>query len=404
MQKTLDYLYGLERFGIKLGLEVVGELLRLLGNPQEKFKSIHIAGTNGKGSTANFIYSVLKEARYKVGIYTSPHLVKFNERINVGGEEITDSELVELTKKIKMVVEENDLSPTFFEFTTALMFLYFAEKKVDYAIIETGMGGRLDATNVLHPLVSVITNISLDHTKYLGESKLEIAQEKVAIVKENGILVTSEEDYLVLELFEKVCKEKKAELIVLDNVSDIEIKMFGKHQKKNAALAKKVIEVSGIKVNESDLRKGLLKAKWPGRLQVVNEKPFVILEGAHNVEGMKKLREFLAEYLVETKFEKKILVLGIAKDKEIKKLVDLIVPFFDEIILTKGNFKPAELEVIEKEISKEVIKIEDPKKAVETAISLVEEKGFVLVTGSLYLVGDVLKYIPDFSNLFKKIK
>ena len=295
MQETLDYLYGLERFGIKLGLEVVTELLELLGNPQDQLKSIHIAGTNGKGSTANFIYSVLKEAGYKVGLYTSPHLIKFNERIKINDVEISDNELVELTELIKK--KKKNLQPTFFEFTTALAFLYFAQQKCDYVVIETGMGGRLDATNVLNPLVSVITNVSLDHTKYLGEDKLQIAGEKAAIIKENGIVVTGEKDGNVLELFLKVCLEKNAELVILKeeeiNKSDLKITMLGKHQLRNAALAKKAIELSQIKITPNAMEQWLMKAKWPGRLQMVCDKPLVILDGAHNVVGMEKLKEFV---------------------------------------------------------------------------------------------------------------
>src|SRR3989344_2116826 len=185
-QSTLDYLYNLERFGIKLGLEAINDLLQLLDNPQNKFRSIHIAGTNGKGSVSAYLAAILSQAGYKVGWYTSPHLIRFNERIRVDGKEIEDEELARLTKSIKDKAGKNNLSPTFFEFTTALAFLYFAEQKVDWAVIEAGMGGRLDATNVLKPEVSVITGISFDNQKYLGDTLEKIAGEKAGIIKEDS--------------------------------------------------------------------------------------------------------------------------------------------------------------------------------------------------------------------------
>ena len=316
---------------------------------------------------------------------------------------------------IKKKAEDHQLQPTFFEFTTALTFLYFAQQKVDYAVVEVGLGGRLDATNVLNPLVSVITNISLDHTQYLGETKLEIAGEKAAIIKENSLVVTGEEDNQVLELFKEVCLEKSSQLVVLSKENDLEdsnlkIQMLGKHQLKNAALAKKVIGVSGIKVPSVAIRKGLEQAEWPGRLQVVHEQPLVVLDGAHNVEGMNKLKEFVSDLMGSRKFNKKILVLGMAKDKEIGKMLPLIIFFFDEFILTQGNFKPTELEVLEKEINgclaqkKTIFKINHPKKAMEKAAQLAKKEDLVLVTGSLYMVGDVLKYVPDFNKLFKGTK
>src|SRR3989338_1157699 len=178
---ALEYLYGLERFGIKLGLEVITTLLNTLGNPHQQYKSIHIAGTNGKGSTAAFLAQILIEAGYKVGLYTSPHLIQFNERIKINGKDISELDLINLIAVIKEKAEKNNLQLTFFEFTTALAFFYFAQQKIDVAVVETGMGGRLDVTNVIQPEVTIITNISLDHQQYLGETKEEIAAEKSGI-------------------------------------------------------------------------------------------------------------------------------------------------------------------------------------------------------------------------------
>ena len=198
-------MYSLERFGMKLGLDVITDLLQHLGNPHLQFKSIHVAGTNGKGSTCSFLASILQEAGYKTALYTSPHLVKFNERIKVNGNDISDQYLASLAKKIKKTAEQHKIELTFFEFTTALAFLYFARQKVDIVVVETGMGGRLDATNVLHPLLSVITNISFDHQKHLGDTLEKIAWEKAGIIKKDGIIVTAERNPAVLEVFREEC-------------------------------------------------------------------------------------------------------------------------------------------------------------------------------------------------------
>ena len=235
MQLTLDYLYNLERFGIKLGLEAITELLGLLDNPQKKFKSVHIAGTNGKGSVSAYLAAILQEASYKVGWYTSPHLIKFNERIRVDGKAIENRELVRLTELIKEKVE-GKIQPTFFEFTTALAFLYFAEQKVDFAVVEVGMGGRLDATNVLNPEVAVITNISFDHQKHLGNTLEKIAGEKAGIIKENGKVVVGKRDIGLVKLFKEKCEEKKSTLF-LAGKEQIETPLLGRHQQENANTA-----------------------------------------------------------------------------------------------------------------------------------------------------------------------
>lgn len=440
MQPTLDYLYNLQRFGIKLGLEEITKLVQALDNPQNQFKSIHVAGTNGKGSTAAFIASILQQAGYKVGLYTSPHLIRFNERIRINGKEITDKELVKYTKKIQEKVEQHKIPATFFEFTTALAYLYFAQNKVDFAVIETGMGGRLDATNVIIPEISVITNISIDHTEHLGKTKLQIAAEKAAIIKEKGLVVTAENDTEIVDLFRDISEKKNARLFVLDdevnykpeksNLIDnlylkeqpftvsgklngkFTIKLLGKHQLKNASLALLVIYLLKEKgylnnVNSDTLKLGLEKTTWSGRLEIISQKPLTIVDGAHNVEGMKCLREFIVQLpsfaqlsKQKTLPKKKILILGIAKDKEIEKMIHLIVPLADEVILSQGNYKPADLDVLEKEVkkyNKNIKKFTEVEEAIKEAIISAKEDDIILITGSLYLVGDVLKH----RNLFK---
>ncbi|MBU1622615.1 MAG: bifunctional folylpolyglutamate synthase/dihydrofolate synthase [Nanoarchaeota archaeon] len=388
MEPTLDYLYGLKRFGMKLGLEEIRNLLKTLGNPEEQFKSIHIAGTNGKGSVSAYLAAILQEAGYKVGWYTSPHLIKFNERIRVNGKEISDLELVRLTKIIKG--KSAELEPTFFEFTTALAFLYFAEQKVDFAVVETGLGGRLDATNVLNPVVSVITTISFDHQKHLGNSLAEIAYEKACIIKENGRAVIGRGNKEVLDVLEKKCADKNAKLIIATE-ENIKTPLLGKHQQENANTAITVARL--LKINEEEIKQGIAKAKWPGRLEFVSEN--VLIDCAHNVAGMEKLVEF-----VKRLGKRKVLVLGMAEDKEIAKMVRLIVPLFENVIITQGNHKPASMEVIADEVLKyvkDVKKIRNVEEAMKMALNSVSEDELVLITGSIYLVGDVLKVLKDTS-------
>ncbi len=414
MQKVLDYLYGLERFGIKLGLDVVKELLTKLGNPQDKFKSVHIAGTNGKGSTACFLDSILRVSGKNVGLYTSPHLINFNERIRINGKKISDFDLARLTIKIKEVCEKNEIHATFFEFTTIIAFLYFAENNIDYAIIETGLGGRLDATNVLNPEISVITNIDIDHTKHLGETKEKIAVEKAGIIKKNSLVVTGEQDSSLLDIFRNACKEKESELYVLNEelsfdlvTSDLMgqeffltgiiegnffIKMLGAHQVKNAALA--ILTANLLEIFKSYIQEGLSNAYWSGRLEIIKEEPLIIVDCAHNLAGIKELVNF-----VKRIDKKKILLLGTSEDKEISKMLELLIPLFDKVVLAQGNYKPASLDLLEKEVRKycsEVYAYSDLKGAITKSLELTEE--MLVITGSIYLVGDVLGH----RNLFKQ--
>ncbi|MBI2111932.1 bifunctional folylpolyglutamate synthase/dihydrofolate synthase [Candidatus Woesearchaeota archaeon] len=402
-------MYSLEHFGIKLGLETITKLLHLLNNPQNKVKCIHIAGTNGKGSTTAYISQILQEAGYTVGMYTSPHLVKFNERIRVNGQEISDKDIIKSIKKIKVVCEQNNLQPSFFECTTALAFLYFAEKKVDFAVIEVGMGGKLDATNVINPLMSIITNISFDHQKNLGSTLKKIAVEKAGIIKENGLVLTGDKNINIIKIFKKNSEKKNAKFFILNhdyttlksslkgvfftfNNNQYSLKLLGEHQVTNACLAIQGILLlhkrGEIQVSLSQIQKGLLKTRWVGRLQILKKKPLIIIDGAHNVAGMTVVKKF-----VENIAHRKVLVLAIAKDKDIPEMIKLIVPLFEQVILTQGNYKPASLDTLEKWISPHripITKIKNPVKAVEKALSLVKKEDLILITGSLYLVGDVL--------------
>ena len=413
---ALKYIYSLEKFGIRLGLDNVTKLLELLGNPQNSYKTIHVAGTNGKGSVVAMCTAILSEAGYKVGMYISPYLVNFRERIQVNGKYISRKELVDYFIKIKKqadYLEKKGIQITYFEFVTAMAFLYFKDKKVDFAVIEVGMGGRLDATNTIKPLVSVITNIGLEHTDYLGSSKIKIAGEKAGIIKENSVLVTAEPDSKIKKLFRNVCFKRNTKyLSVMDNYSfydyspnldwqqfkvrgkienySLKIGLLGKHQIINAMTAIAAIEeliLSGIVIRKKDILKGLKKAKWPGRLEIVKKNPLVMLDCAHNPHGMQTLVDFIREL----RYNRLILVLGISSDKDISEMIKMVVPFSDKLIITQAKYRGAEPKILEKETkkyAKDIVAIKDVKKAVKEALKLAKKGDAVIITGSIFTVSE----------------
>ena len=418
IDSLLNYLYGLERFGIKLGLTAIEKVLDAIGNPHRSITTVHVAGTNGKGSTCAYISSILIEEGYKVGLYTSPHLVRFNERIMINNNEISDDDIIELTGFIKKKLEEKNLTATFFEFTTALAFLYFKKKEIDIAVIEVGMGGRLDATNVITPVVCVITNVGFDHMEHLGKTIDKIAFEKAGIIKEGVPLITSEENPEALRVFRSVCKKNNSSIILAkkgvkrkilsDSLDGIEfeitgaakgkysLKMLGLHQVDNAInaiLVSKTLSEKNINVKDSSIKKGLYNTFWKGRIQLISRKPLIIFDGAHNISCMNALKQFMLKIS-----NRRILVIGISKDKEIAKMIKAIAPFFDEIIVTKGLFKPAKTSVIAKEARQyceKVIEIQELEKALNYAKNKLKDNDTMLVTGSLYVVGGALSIIRE---------
>lgn len=389
INSLLKYMYALERFGIKPGLEVIKKLLEALGNPEKGVKYIHIAGTNGKGSTAAMIESILRNAGCSTGLYTSPHLVRFNERIKVNNEDIEDEDIARLVDIIKEATEKNNLQPTFFEFTTALAFLYFKEKKPDYVILETGFGGRLDATNVIIPEVSIITNISFDHQEYLGNTIKKIAFEKAGIIKPGVKLVTAETKKEALEIFEKHAEnivrvmdyeliESNMEHQVFMYDEEYEIKMLGEFQIINACTAIEAMKVLRIK----NIKEGIKKANWPGRLEIIKKDPLIIMDCAHNEEGIIALKEFLKKKF--TSFE---LLIGISNDKDISMFTE-IVKLADNIIITKAEYKGEDPKKIMKELG-----IEADIISTEEATHLIKRTNKpMLITGSIYMIGDIKSY------------
>lgn len=420
-KEATEYIYGLKRFGIKLGLKNIERLLELMRNPQKKYKTILVGGTSGKGSTVAMISSILKEAGYKVGSYTSPHLSSFTERIVVNGKRIREEDFVRLLNEIKPLMEDMDVHPdfrhpTFFEVTTAIALKHFEEKRVDFAILEVGMGGRLDATNIVDALVSVITNVSLEHTKILGDTVLKIAREKAGIIKENGILITATEDDEVFSLFKKICDERNSKIFRVGediqfkklnsnlqgqrfqmkfdkNYDDLYIPLLGNHELFNSACAIGAIKALGyrdINISEETIRKGLKKVKWPGRLEIVQKDPLVVLDCAKDGVAMKKLK---GAVLDNFDYEKLLLVIGISSDKNIPVMMSEIVPISDFVIVTKHKVmnRGTEPSILVKEVKKydKPFKIiEDVKNAVKKALSLARKKDMVLITGSVFTVGE----------------
>jgi dihydrofolate synthase/folylpolyglutamate synthase len=420
--ETLSYLFNLERFGIKLDLSNITAILRRLGNPQEKFPSVHIAGTNGKGSVAAMLHSILCEVGYKTGIYTSPHLVDFRERIRVGQELIEKDFILDFVQKL--IDEIDQRGYTFFEVTTAMAFEYLASKKVDLAIVEVGLGGRLDATNLITPLISIITNIGLEHTKQLGNVIPQIANEKAGIVKRDVPTITGVEQPEAFEAIRAVCAQRKSELIRVQDSSsyslsdssiygslfnfssnsfgyhDLELNLAGEHQIRNAVTAltavQKLAEL-GWRVDEESIRSGLRKVNWRARLEVFGTKPLVLLDVAHNPPGMKALMQTLGQLFPEKRI---VFVFGVMEDKDHKTMLEEICKKAEFLVLTKPKYKraaePDDLKemVIKMHIPFEIVP--EIKQAYQFALKRAQTDDIICLTGSHFTVGELLDSLQTF--------
>ncbi len=423
-QQCLDKIYKLGRFGIKLELDTIQNILKLLNDPQKNYRVVHVAGTNGKGSTATYITSILRKAGFKTGIYTSPHLVKFNERIAVNGEQISDDRVVKAYNAVH-AVDFGKRRATFFEIATAMGFYHFAQENVDWAVIETGMGGRFDATNVITPQVSVITNLSIEHTDYLGNTIKDLAKEKGGIIKFHTPVVTGVSQPSGLDVIRRLSKEKKTDLHIFKKDFSIRKtprqktytymglnKQFkqlikplpGDHQKENLSLALAACEIIFKKLKKTDSRydltpnlvkEGLALTKWPGRLEHVMQQPLVILDGAHNLVAAKVLGKHLASTLKNKNQKNKrlTLVLGILDDKPYEKMLEHLVPWADTVIITKAKInRSLETDVLKTAVEKitksPCLVIEDVKDAVAHAIDASAPEDAVCIAGSLYVAGE----------------
>lgn len=398
INELLDELYSYSLFGIKLGLDNIQKICDELGNPEKKYKIIHITGTNGKGSTSTIIETVLLEAGCSVGKYTSPHILKFNERIRANGKDISDEEIALTYEKVKNAIKNIGITPTFFEVTTAMMFLYFAEKKVEYAVLEVGMGGRFDATNVADGDIAIITNVSLDHTEYLGKTIYDIALEKAGIIKEKSFVVVGDSD----KEFLKAVSEKKKTFInteekykdvrynlnfknfmteIYINEKKFNLSLFGDYQVKNFLCAYEALKHLGI--SDEIIEKAVSKVVWQCRFERFSQNPLTILEGAHNIDGILNLKKILTH---EYKPDEIVMIVSILKDKKVKEMLEVCESFSDKIILTSLSDNPRGLsgeKLLEYTDKSPVFSVEDDiKKAYETAEK--SNRRIIVVCGSFY--------------------
>jgi dihydrofolate synthase/folylpolyglutamate synthase len=409
IQESLNKLFALHTFGIKLGLENVRNFLNYIGNPQDKLKTIHVAGSNGKGSTASFIASILIEKGYVVGLYTSPHFVRFNERIIINGKYVPDEFVANFINKHLDWIDEHKL--TFFEVTTAMAFDYFKVEEVDYAIIETGLGGRLDATNVLNPIACVITSISLEHTNVLGNKIEEIAYEKGEIIKNGSKTFIGLIPEIAIKVIEKKCNEVKSQLFCLEEYltdknndiklyteelefDDWEVPLKGKYQNYNAALAALTI-VKSFDLDEpliitEGIKNVFKNTRLQGRYETVKKDPTIILDSAHNPEGIKC---FIEEYQKEKEgYHKSILLFGVMKDKNIDEMLLLLKEYFDEVYFTViSNERSASIAQLKECADKIGIKFYEIKNIGDYLKSYIkrEKNDCLVITGSMYLLGDI---------------
>jgi dihydrofolate synthase/folylpolyglutamate synthase len=451
-KEALSYLYSLsdfERSGIytrnrEENLSRESQLLETLGNPHQSYSSTLIAGTKGKGSTAALIERVLREAGWRTGLYTQPDLHTFRERIRISGRLISEEEFAELLLEVRAAVEEIESEPdsvpyNTYQVATALMFLYFAHQQVQHAILEVGLGGRLDATNITHPLVSVITSISYDHMQVLGNSLTEIATEKAGIIKPNGVVVTSAQSTEALLAIDAVSRKQRADMVRIAPVENdpaqaevdtgqlptpgyryqleernaeqqrftiwtpeqtftgLEIPLAGQHQLENATVALASLDMlrkKGIGWDEESLRKGLRAVHWPARIEVVGHNPTIVVDGAHNADSMQKLMQALK---ASFSFGKLIVVLSVNRDKDLAGIVRALSDV-DTVVLTRmKNPRGATIEQMQEIFvvhapNVNIYTAENSDSAMNLALDLAESNDLICATGSLYIAAEVLQW------------
>ena len=411
MQAPVEHLDGLKRLDIRFSLDPISRFLERLNNPQNAYGTVLVGGTNGKGSIAAMVASVMSRG-FRVGLYTSPHLIDVRERIRVNGDMISQEEMDAWIERVKAHSTEN---LTYFEFLTAVAFLYFHQRKVDLAILEVGMGGRLDATNVVSPLVSVVSNISLDHSEYLGKRLEEIAWEKGGIIKNGGVCITAVKQRRLQELLEETCRTRGATLYSIGReikinthpdgsfsyrgigtrYDNLVCPLGGRHQIVNAAAALGVIEalaMKGFGVDDDAVFKGIHDVKWEGRLEVIRHSPTVLLDGAHNAGGATALARALRE---EFSYKKLIFIFGVLKDKDYKAMLKKLLPLGDRLILTSPDTErampPEAIVPVAKQYLRRIEVVKNSRDALKRALSIADQNDLICVTGSLYLIGEIKK-------------
>ncbi len=420
---TLDYIdsfINFERipqynYASSFNLERVYAFLKALGAPHKGLKTIHVAGSKGKGSTCVIVASILREAGYRVGLYTSPHLLDVRERIRVG-DIIEEKDFIRLIEKIEPIAEKfRDRGLSFFEVFTACAFLYFKEKRVDLAVLETGLGGRLDATNVTEPVVCGITSISSEHTDKLGSSLEAIAREKAGIIKVQGMVVSAWQRKEVRDVIREVCREKNANLYEIGRgiiysitesneygqrfsleapgylYKDLELNLLGAHQVENATLAIAMLK-SCIDIDERDIRSGLKNVSWPGRLQVIRRNPYIVLDGAQNTASIRAILSSVKEFF---HYKRLICIFGIMKDKDIQGVSRELDMASDIVILTKSrNGRAKDPLCLKENFSRSQLELRtNIEDAITRALDIADTSDLILITGSLYIIADALKVL-----------
>lgn len=416
---TVEYLFTLQKFGIKLGLDSIGSLLAQIGSPHQRYPIIHIAGTNGKGSTAAMAASIFQAAGYRVGLYTSPHLIDFRERIRVDGVCISEEQVVELTTQLQQA-SIPPFVPTFFEFTTAMAFSYFAKARVDLGIIEVGLGGRFDATNVVTPIATCITTIALDHQQHLGKTLEAIAYEKGGILKQGIPVVIGRMSSEALTVLRTMGQERAVPVYVLEDdfactASDgagweysgltrrfqkIFCPLVGTHQLDNAACAMALVEMAGRKgfvVTEPQVQSGFRSLQWAGRLEIAETQPLLVLDGAHNPAAAQVVADYLDSFRQGHPHSNIILVIGMMRDKDHQTVLSTLLPQVDRVIVTQPTLPRA---ATVKDLNPKGLsstegwdEIPSPSAALDYARALASPNDLICVTGSLMLVGEVTSYM-----------
>ncbi len=421
-EDTIKKINSLLKFGVKPGLERIKKLMDKLQNPQNKLKFIHVAGTNGKGSTCTMIASVLKNSGYKTGLFTSPFVVDFRERIQINSEFISKEDLINLTNEIFPIVEnmkkQGDII-TEFEFIVAIAFKWFYEQNCDIVVLEVGLGGRFDATNIIKtPLLSIITSISLDHTHILGKTFAEITFEKCGIIKNFGTTVVyPEQKPEVYKIIKKITAERKNKLVIsnFDNVkiiktdltgnyikykeTNFQIPLIGEHQIKNLVTVLASIDClrnQSFIISDENLKNGLKNSFIPARLEILNTSPLIMLDGAHNIDAAFNLSKFLENNLANKKI---FAIFGVMKDKDTENIIKILAPFFYTVItVTPNNKRAMTSDILDekfKKYCKNVIPINNINDSIKLALKMATKKDVILICGSLYLAGDVKQLLKN---------
>ncbi len=429
--ECLSYLddLGYELRGVKFGLEAMECILASLGHPERKYPTAIVAGTNGKGSTSAILASIMERAGYRTGLYTSPHLIRVNERIQVNGREISDedfaSSFTEVRQSVERLAEQKSLAhwPSFFEFLTATAFLHFARSRVDFAVLEVGMGGRLDATNITEPHVAVITNVDLDHVEFLGHTHAAIAGEKAGVIKPRRPVVSGCEHPEAADVIRRQCADLGADLLETallaklanvrneqgryvfdlalngDRFIDLTTPLLGKFQIKNASVAVAAawrLAQEGLNISRQAIMEGLCNASWPGRLEIVQTRPLVLLDGAHNPGAAREIAEFVTEQLTGRRLR---LVYASMRDKAIGEISEILFPLAEEVYVTRPEqaraASPEEILAAARYRPQRIIVESDPARAVGNACRASSPQDVVLATGSLFLVGAIKEALQE---------